>query len=80
MTNQEKLKKIISAYTYLDYTQIDLNETIQDKYVASVFKGNFCHDICVCWRSINQTQLRNEMFVKLKTGTDILKILNYIVS
>ena len=78
MTNQEKLQKIIAAYTPLDYTQIDLKRTIKDNYIASAFKDNFCHDICVCWRSINSTQLRNDMFVKFKTGEDILKILNYL--
>lgn len=79
MTNQEKLQKIIAAYTPLDYTQIDLKRTIKDNYIAAEFKDSFCNDICICWRNINSTELHNDMFVKLKTGDDILKILKYVL-
>lgn len=78
MTNEEKLQKIISAFTPLDYTKIDLKRTIENNYIASEFKDNFCDDICIAWRNINATQLRNDMFVKLKTGADIVKILKYV--
>lgn len=79
MTNEEKLQKIIAAYTPLDYTKIDLKSTIKDIYIAAEFKDNFCNDICITWRNINVTQLRNDMFVKLKTGDDIIKILKYVL-
>lgn len=79
MTNEEMLQKIIAAYTPLDYTKIDLKKTIKDNYIAFEFKDNFCADICIIWRNINATQLRNDMFVKLKTGEDILKILKYVL-
>lgn len=78
MTNQEKIQKIIAAYTPLNYTQIDLKKTIKDNYVAAEFKDSFCNDICICWRNINSTQLHNDMFVGLKTGDDILKILKWV--
>lgn len=79
MTNEEKLQKIIAAYTPLEYTKIDLKKTIKDNYIATEFKYNFCSDICITWRNINPTQLRNDMFVKLKCGEDILKILKYFL-
>ncbi|RXM52936.1 MULTISPECIES: hypothetical protein [unclassified Chryseobacterium] len=79
MTNEEKLQKIIAAYTPLDYTKINLKRAIKDNYIAAEFKDNFCADICIAWRNINPTQLRNDMFVKLKTGEDILKILKYVL-
>lgn len=79
MTNEEKLKKIIAAYTPFDYTKIDLKKTIEDNYIAAEFKNNFCNDICICWGNINSTQLRNDMFVKLKTGEDILEVLKYVM-
>jgi len=73
MTNQEKLQKIIAAYTPLDYTKIDLKRPIKDNYIAAEFKDNFCNDICNTWMSIDPTQIRNDMFGKLKTGEDILE-------
>lgn len=75
MENDEKLKKIIAAYTPLVYTKIDLKKTIKDIYIASEFKDNFCDDICSNWGNVDSTQLHNDMFVKIKTGEDILKIL-----
>jgi hypothetical protein len=80
MTNEEKLQKIISAYTSLEYSKIDLKKDIQDNYVPTEFKMNFCNDICEQWHNvnINSTQLHNDMFVNLKTGEDILKIFKYI--
>jgi hypothetical protein len=78
MTNKEKLQKVIAAYTPLDYSKIDMTVIIKDKYIAAQFKDNFCADICSIWRNINATQLRNDMFVRLNTGDDILKILNWI--
>lgn len=79
MTNETRLQKIIAAYTPLDYSKIDLTKTIKDKYIAAEFKDDFCNDICLVWTSINSTSLHNDMFVKLKTGQDLLKILNYIL-
>lgn len=79
MTNQEKLKKIIAAYTPVNYTKIDLKRTIKDNYIAAEFKDNFCNDICSYWSNIKATQLRNDMFVKLKTGEDILNILKFVL-
>ncbi len=78
MKNEEKLQKIIAAYTPLDYSRIDLKKVIKDNYIAAEFKLNFCDDICITWRNINSTQLRNDMFVKLKKGEDIIKIVKYI--
>jgi hypothetical protein len=75
MPNKERFQRVIAAYTPLHYTKIDLKIEIKDKYIAAEFKYNFCDDICCIWRNINATQLRNEMFVKLKTGEDILRIL-----
>jgi hypothetical protein len=75
MPNKEKLQKIIAAYTPLHYTKIDLKVEIEDKYISTELKYNFCNDICRTWQNINGAQLRNEMFVTLRTGEDILKIL-----
>jgi hypothetical protein len=80
MSNAEQLQKIIAAYTPLDYRQVDLSRTIEDKYIASELKDNFCNDICLCWRSINRQQLYRDMFTKLKTGEDILRVVQYIRS
>lgn len=79
MTNEEKLQKIIAAYTPLDYKKISLKRIIKDNYISAEFKENFCEDICITWRNINSTQLHNDMFVKLKTGEDILQILKYFL-
>ncbi len=76
--NAVKLQKIIAAYTPFNYQDIDLKKTIKDKYVAKEFKDNFSNDICTTWRSLNCTQVHNGMFVELKTGEDILKILKFI--
>jgi hypothetical protein len=78
LADEEKLKKIIAAYAQVDYTKIDLKIDIEDKYIGAEFKYNFCDDICKCWSNLNSTQLRNDMFVKLKTGEDILNILKYL--
>ncbi len=80
MNNEEKLRKIISAYTPLEYTEIDLKEEIENKYISTEFNFNFSDDICQVWRNINSTQLKNDMFITLKTGEDILKIINYVNS
>lgn len=76
--NAITLQKIISSYTPLIYTDIDLSKRIEDRYVATEFKNNFCDDICQTWKNINCTELHNDMFVKFKTGKDILEILKFI--
>jgi hypothetical protein len=78
MTNEEKLQKIIAAYSPVVYSEIDLKKTIKDRYVAAEFKDNLCNDICHAWVNINCTALHNNMFVTLKTGEDILRILEYV--
>lgn len=80
MNNEEKMQKIIAAYTPFDYTKIDLNKAIKDKYIAAEFKDNFCADICDVWKNVNSTTLRNNMFVTLKSGNDIVKILNFVIA
>lgn len=77
MKNEEKLQKIIAAYTPFDYTKISLKKEIMDNYIAAEFKGNFCDDISHFWRKTNSTQLYNSMFVTLKTGEDILNKINH---
>jgi hypothetical protein len=80
MTNEKSLQKIIAAYTPLDYKQIKLNLTLKDKYIAAEYKNSFCNDICMRWKNIDSTQLHNDMFVSLKAGEDILKIIKYVLA
>lgn len=76
MNKQEELKRIIAKYNSLTYNQIDLGRKIENNYIASGFKYNFCNDIVQKWRDIDATALRNQMFNSLKTGNDILEFLN----
>jgi hypothetical protein len=73
MENEDKLKKIIAAYTPFDYTKINLTIKIEDRYIASEFKDNFASDICEAWPKSDCTKIHNEMFDSLITGEDILK-------
>ncbi|MEJ2627271.1 MAG: hypothetical protein P8078_01750 [bacterium] len=75
MDNKVKLQKIIAAYNPFPYDQIDLTQTIQDKYVAKEFKDSLANDICDTWKEINCTKLHNELFSAIKTGEDILTLL-----
>jgi hypothetical protein len=76
MNNEEKLKKIIAAYTPFDYTQINLSIEIKDRYIALELKDNFANDICNAWPKVDCTHIHNEMFASLKTGNNILEFLN----
>jgi len=76
MDDNVKLKKIIAAYTPFLYTQIDLKKTIKNKYIAVEFKDNFFADLCDAWPDLDTTSLYNELFVTIKTGKDILELIN----
>ncbi|TFF36197.1 hypothetical protein [Mucilaginibacter psychrotolerans] len=77
-SNAVLLQKIIAAYTPYSYQSIDLDQEIEDVYIAKEFKLNFCHDILNTWKQIDGAALINDMFEDLKTGNDILKIVKYI--
>ena len=67
---------ILAAYNPFSYQDINLSIKIKDKYVASEFKDSLADDICDTWLEIDCTKLHNELFSSIKTGEDILKMLN----
>ncbi|GAA5020317.1 hypothetical protein GCM10011506_05100 [Marivirga lumbricoides] len=73
--NKIKLQKIISSYNPFIYSMIDLSKEIKDRYVASEFKDSLANDICNQWPEINCTDLHNELFDSIKTGEDIIKLI-----
>ncbi len=76
---EEKLQKIIAAYTPFDYTQINLNIEIKNRYIASELKDNFVNDICRAWPGLNSTELHNVMFTELRTGRQIIEFIRKII-
>jgi hypothetical protein len=73
MGNSVQLQKIIAAYCALKYNEVDLKVPLENNYIPTAFKDDFCSDICKIWKSINCTDLHNNMFGTIKTGEDILK-------
>jgi hypothetical protein len=80
MVNEIILKKIIASYCFAPIDQINLNLEIKDNYVAAEFKDKFANSICYEWRSLNSTQIHNELFGTLKTGNDVLKLIKTSMS
>lgn len=76
---EEKLQKIIAAYTPFDYSQIKLDIEIKNHYIAAEMKDNFVNDICRVWPDVNCTELHNIMFIKLKTGREIEAYIGKII-
>lgn len=76
MENETKLKKIIAAYNPFHYRDIDLSVNIKDKYVAAEFKDSLAEDICNAWSTIDCTKLHNDLFSSIKTGDDILEMID----
>lgn len=70
-----KLQKIIASYTGINYTQVDLDRKIENTYVASVFRGNFCDDLCNQWKQLKPSVIFGGMFDSIKTGKQILELL-----
>lgn len=79
MSNTTQLKEIISDFTPLSPGQIDLNKTLKDYYIASEVKNNFCYRLLSRWPSLNSTDLVNNMFVTIKTGQDILNLIEPVL-
>jgi hypothetical protein len=75
MVNEIILKKIIASYCFAPIEQINLNLEIENNYVAAKFKYNLANNICHEWRSLNYNRLHNELFEKIKTGNDLLKLI-----
>ncbi|MCE1163944.1 MAG: hypothetical protein LWX07_00920 [Bacteroidetes bacterium] len=75
----EKLQKIIAAYTPFDYSQIKLDIEIKNHYIAAEMKDNFVNDICRAWPDVNSTELHNIMFTNLKTGREIVNYIGKII-
>lgn len=75
MTNEIILQKILASYCFIPFEQIKLNQEIIDNYVTAAFKDNLAGDICHEWRTVNCTKLHNDLFVTVKTGNDILKLI-----
>jgi hypothetical protein len=75
MTNTQKLQNIMAKYCLTVAPAIDMQLTIQDRYVGLGFKDNFSRDICMEWTHLDCTGLNNSMFASLKTGQDILNLI-----
>ncbi|MDB5000425.1 MAG: hypothetical protein JWP67_1759 [Mucilaginibacter sp.] len=80
MVNEIILKKIIASYCFAPIEQINLNLEIKDNYVAAELKDKFANSICYEWRALNCNQLHDELFEKLKTGNDVLKLIKVSMS
>ena len=72
---REMLQKVIAAYTTSVYTNIDLKAQLEDYYIIAEVKINFCKHLCRIWPGTKINQLTQGLFVKYKTGEDLLKIL-----
>lgn len=70
-----KLQKIIASYIALDYREIDLSIKIENTYISANFKENFCDDICQTWKQLKPSVIFGGMFDSIKTGNDILSLL-----
>ena len=80
MVNEIILKKLIASYCFAPIDQINLSLEIKDNYVAAELKDKFATSICHEWRSLNCTQIHNELFGTLKTGNDVLMLIKTSMS
>lgn len=76
--NAVALQKIIAAYTIVSFEKIDLSKILKDGYIPSSQKNSFATDVVTMWPKLDSTNIHNEMFATLKTGIDILSIINKI--
>lgn len=72
MDTKIQLQEIIAKYVPVN-TRIDFSKQIKDRYIPAELKGSFCDDICDQWKSLDSTDLFNEMFDSLETGNDIIE-------
>jgi hypothetical protein len=75
MSQSLQLQKIIAVYSPFSYSDIDLSKKMKDKYVAAEFKDSLADDLCNQWPQLDCTRLHNELFSSIKTGNDILELL-----